>query len=308
MKKKIFISLVVDDAKANKVVNKNKSKKGICAYAHGFTLIELLVVVAIIAVLVSILLPALGRAREQARSILCMSNQRQFSLAIQAYLQDFDGHFFNHSYDNAAFLPADWPAQLYNGSKKICRWYHMLIWRKYLPMKLTPPDTMGELKNSIIWCPSHIAPASDPYWFYKWGNISYGYSAGITVGWYWGHSGQIARITNLGTPSKTIVITDTCVAISYPIDPSYDGNDYGKYTVYPYYRSGSNGYVVSERHLGARTNVVWADGHTSSVANPTPGDGHGFYQPDVFGSYFDYWNNPSHHDRGVKSDTCWDWN
>jgi len=59
-------------------INRNKS----------FTLIELLVVVAIIAVLVAILLPALSRARETARTSVCLSNFRQIGLALNYFLSD----------------------------------------------------------------------------------------------------------------------------------------------------------------------------------------------------------------------------
>ena len=52
----------------------------------GFTLIELLVVIAVIALLVGILLPALGAARESARSLKCLSNARSMALAAQLYL------------------------------------------------------------------------------------------------------------------------------------------------------------------------------------------------------------------------------
>src|SRR5262245_35716249 len=57
---------------------------------RGFTLIELLVVIAIIAILAAILFPVFARAREKARQISCMSNEKQLSLAILTYIQDYD--------------------------------------------------------------------------------------------------------------------------------------------------------------------------------------------------------------------------
>lgn len=56
-----------------------------------FTLIELLVVVAIIAVLASILLPALRRARETALKTMCASNERQIGVMLQMYVGDYNG-------------------------------------------------------------------------------------------------------------------------------------------------------------------------------------------------------------------------
>lgn len=54
----------------------------------GFTLIELLVVVAIIAMLIAILLPSLGKARESARRVVCSTNQRAITMALKFYADD----------------------------------------------------------------------------------------------------------------------------------------------------------------------------------------------------------------------------
>jgi prepilin-type N-terminal cleavage/methylation domain-containing protein len=59
----------------------------------GFTLVELLVVIGIIALLISILLPALNRAREEARRVMCVSNVRQLTIAWLAYAMEHKGHF-----------------------------------------------------------------------------------------------------------------------------------------------------------------------------------------------------------------------
>jgi len=76
----------------------------------GFTLIELLVVVSIIAILAALLIPAVGLARESARSIQCLSNLRQVGMASLAYQEDNEGFFVRHRTGNeyvATWGPTD---------------------------------------------------------------------------------------------------------------------------------------------------------------------------------------------------------
>jgi prepilin-type N-terminal cleavage/methylation domain-containing protein/prepilin-type processing-associated H-X9-DG protein len=74
----------------------------------AFTLIELLVVMSMIALLMGILLPALQKARAQAKSAVCMSNLRQLTLAWTAYAEDNDGKLVNGSSGYAKNKDGTW--------------------------------------------------------------------------------------------------------------------------------------------------------------------------------------------------------
>jgi prepilin-type N-terminal cleavage/methylation domain-containing protein/prepilin-type processing-associated H-X9-DG protein len=76
--------------------NHEKVHTGLACGRRGFTLLELLVVMTIIALLAGMLLPALARARVQARRISCLSNMRQIGEAAMLYMGDNNGSLFHH--------------------------------------------------------------------------------------------------------------------------------------------------------------------------------------------------------------------
>jgi prepilin-type N-terminal cleavage/methylation domain-containing protein/prepilin-type processing-associated H-X9-DG protein len=80
--------------------------------AKGFTIIELLVVIAIIAILAGMLLPALGRARDEARKVKCGSNLKGLAQAMNLYLNKFGGNSM-FAFPGETFRGDDWLVHLY---------------------------------------------------------------------------------------------------------------------------------------------------------------------------------------------------
>ena len=80
---------------------------------RAFTLIELLVVIAIIAILASMLLPALSRAKESGRRISCVNNLRQLDVSARMYVDENDGYYPPRS------VTVRWPQELRDGYKNL---------------------------------------------------------------------------------------------------------------------------------------------------------------------------------------------
>lgn len=143
---------------------------------RNFTLIELLVVIAIIAILASMLLPVLGRAKHRARLVLCMNNMRQSIQGVTAYTTDHDEHFPERPAITAGV-----------NSVKFNRLVTDFTYdsRPHLQQAL-PID---ELLNDPL-CPTHQPLAT---------STSQRVEADTIIGWSWGYLGE-QRMAKLGRP------------------------------------------------------------------------------------------------------------
>ncbi|MEO7720223.1 MAG: DUF1559 domain-containing protein [Capsulimonas sp.] len=207
----------------------------------GFTLIELLVVIAIIAILAAILFPVFAKAREKARAISCLSNEKQIALGFLMYSQDYDEYF---------------PASTYFSGIT----FNSGVWTNTMLL------TLPYIKSKNVWaCPSNpfnkysmnYATTDDAF-------TSYALNMQLFDKTYYGaphNSGFIDK------PSNKIMIGES-IAYANGSAPPPAGNGAGYTSLGWSYWDGHDSSSFAKEgfcHNTGTMNVVYCDGHAKAV-------------------------------------------
>jgi prepilin-type processing-associated H-X9-DG protein len=180
----------------------------------GFTLAEAMVAVGIIIVLVSILLPSLGRVREQARITTCAANEKRIFEAVLAYANENDRYlpcplFYSPGQNSANIQPNTVNSTSDNGGKYVC-WAFKDVGSG--PLIGQTDLNVGSLvsymgssvptRQQIVWCPSEVTDK-------QFRNFSYSFNSAIRPASYAGNginAYYTLRISDVHNPTQKILL------------------------------------------------------------------------------------------------------
>ena len=235
----------------------------------GFTLVELLVVVAIIALLVSILLPTLGKAKEQTRMVICMSNLRSLGLSFTFYTGANDNWWPPVGWDRDVLYNGPW-SPYWDKILHQCRYYDNL------DLLHCPSD---HLDRSAYYENLGIpVEARYPRSYAMNQRVSY---LGLTPDW----PGRVTKATEVTDPGDTILVAEAWDSRWWS---SYEPNIYNQdngCAVWPGYNAsypGRNREATMDVHRNNdAANYLFCDGHVTLMSD----DEEKLQPPDYY-----YWN------------------